>query len=114
MGDSNNVNIDKAIRTLYAPPRKDATEAQRDREKPPTKHGGFEAVFLKRKEDEAKEAERKLEAAAEELRGLPLGATLSPETTADVASCIRRRNCSKAADLDIADLESKAFRFMVL
>ena len=57
MEANRNVNIDKAIRSLYAPPHKDIMQLAKP--KSPTKHGGFEAVFLKRKEDFEKEQQEK-------------------------------------------------------
>jgi len=56
MDANRNVNIDKAIRSLYAPPQKDIYQLSKP--KSPTKHGGFEAIFLKKKEDFDKEKEK--------------------------------------------------------
>lgn len=113
MESPQNLNLDSAIKTLYAPKRKGVME--RAEPKPPTQHGGFEALFLKKKEQDTTKADDLDKKSMFESSGWNKS-TMSPKSAvgAHTAMSCRRKSCLHGKDVDLAELQSKAFKFMVL
>ena len=135
--EKNSINFERAIRELHRPKHEETI--LRLKPQSPTKHGGFESVFLKWSK------EKKRNSATKEVKGgkdkdlddlisqsdkKAFMSSIQPEKKAfgieaegyvfgpHLEKCkrvhIHSRTCSKAKDLDLAEVQSRAFRFMVL